>query len=189
MLKYDISKVPDNKKVIDIFPELSEYKEFSNKKEDLLLRIAILATDEGSDFVRLYRDDYERKIVKIFEYLKIDNEPLLENIVKGVEYVFNNMVNRYFIMCDNLAYVMWSDKLKNFHYIGTALRGRPDMNNLSVDMSKRATLGKQQQEIYKELIELEAQIFPDDFTRRVVKEQVAKILQLPEKFANEKAVI
>lgn len=186
-LRYRIDLVPADELVISHFPELSEHKEFSNPEQDKLLRLAIFATDEGSPFVQTQRDDYEKKIKKTFEYLKITDDTLFGDVINGIHPVFVAMVNRYFIMCDNLAYVMWSDKLRNFHFIGLALREPPKMDNLSADMAKRAALGKQQQDIYRELIELEEKIFPDTFTRRLIKEQVAKILQFPEKFAREKA--
>lgn len=185
-LRYRIDLVPADQLVIERFPELAEHKEFSDPAQDLILRAAIFATDEGSPFVQGHRDDYEKKIKKIFEHLKISDETLCSDIVNGIERTFEAMVNRYFIMCDNLAYVMWSDKFRNFHFIGLALREPPNMANLSADMAKRAALGKQQQDIYRELIELEEKIFPDTFTRRVVKEQVAKIMQIPEKMAREK---
>lgn len=188
-LKYDITQIPKGKKVIEYFVELAEFKEFKDKSKDLLLRIAILATDEGSPFIKAERDSYEKRITAIIEYLEVKDKKLIERIVDGIDRDYNSIVNRYFIICDNLTYVMWQNKLMNFHYIGIALRKAPDMNNLVTEMSKRATLEKQQKEIYDDLIEYESQIFPDAPTRRILRKQVAKILQMPEQFADDKQVI
>lgn len=188
-MRYDISKIPADKAVVDAYPALAEYPEFKDRKKDQLVRIALYATDEKSPFVQNERDDYERRITKIFEYLKIKDRVLMQDIVNCIHRDFENMVSRYFIMADNLSYQVWSDKFRMFHYIGLALRQPPDFENMTADMNKRATLSRQRDDIFKELVGLEEQIFTDTFTRRTLKEQVAKMLQLPEKYAQEKSAI
>lgn len=187
--RHDISTIPEGRAVIEHFADLAEYKEFRENKNDALARIAILATDEGSPFVRTERDDYEKRIKAIMEYLQIDDQKLLKSIVYGRELVFNGLVNRYFILCDNLVYSMWSNMVRNFNYIGVALREPPDMKNMVADMSKRAALQKQQSELHEGLIRYETQIFPDNTTRKIIRQELAKILQLPEKYAQPKGVI
>lgn len=186
-LKYRIDLVPMDELVIDHFPDLKEYKEFSDPDNDINLRIAFLATDEGSPFLKKDRDDYEKRIKSIFEYLKINDDELLDSILVNRHEKYSAIVNRFFVLCDNLAYVMWSNMLFNFHLIGIALRQAPNLENMTSEMDKRAKLQKQQKEIHEDLVTYEAQIFPDTTTRKMIRQEAAKILQFPEKFAREKA--
>ncbi len=186
-MKYRVDLVPMDKLVIDHFPTLKDYKEFSDPVNDINLRIAFLATDEGSPFLKKERDDYEKRIRSIFDYLKIKNEEQINYILINVNPEYSAIVNRFFVLCDNLAYVMWSNMLFNFHLIGIALRQAPNMDNLTLEMDKRAKLQKQQKEIHEDLVTYEAQIFPDTTTRKMIRQEAAKILQFPEKFAREKA--
>lgn len=186
-LKYRIDLVPLDELVTDYFPDLKDYKEFSEPENDMLLRIAFLSTDEGSPYLKKYRDDYEKRIRAIFEYFKLTEKELLDLILVNNHPVYSSIVNRFFVLCDNLAYVMWSNMLFNFHMIGIALRQAPNMDNLTLEMDKRAKLQKQQKEIHEDLVNYEALIFPDSTTRKMVRQEAAKILQFPEKFAREKA--
>lgn len=186
-LKFDISIIPKNELVIDKYPELCEYTEFNDPKNDQLLRIAFLATDEGSPFIKKYRDDYENRIRAIFDYLNIKNNGLLDEILINQNYNYNAIVNRFFILSDNLAYVMWSNMLFNFHMIGIALRNPPDMDNMTAEMANRAKLQAQQKDIHADLVKYESEIFTDKVTRKIARKEIAKILQLPERFAQEKS--
>ncbi len=188
-MRYDLNKIPANKAVIDHFPELAEYKEFADKKNDLLLRICIWSTDENSPFVVEERDDYERLISNICKYLKVTDKKIITSITLGAETTFNQMVNRYFIQCDNLAYIMWKDKFMMFHYIGIALRAPVNMSNIEMEMTKRAALELKREAIHSSLVQYESQVFHTTFTRKVVRKEVAKMLQMAEKFAQEKSVI
>lgn len=187
-LKYRIDLIPKEELVIEHIPELVDYKEFSNKENDMILRIAFLATDEGSPFLKKDRDDYEKRINAIFDYLKIDNKGLLEAIIINKNKDYSLIVNRFFILCDNLAYVMWSNMLFNFHLIGVALRQPPDMDNMIKDMDSRSVLQKKQKEIHEDLVTYEAKIFSDTATRKMVRKEVSKIIQMPEHYAKEKGL-
>ncbi len=188
-MRYDLNKVPINKTVVGHFADLAEHKEFSDKKNDTLLKIAIWSTDENSPFVIEQRDDYELLIKAITRYLKFTDEIIIASIVNGTNTTFNAIVNRYFILCDNLAFVMWKDKFMMFHYIGIALRAPVNMQNMQGDMEKRAGLEKRREDIHKSLIEYEAQVFANTFTRKIVRKETAKVLQLAEKYAETKGVV
>jgi len=188
-MRYDLNKIPPGKTAVGFFPELAEFKEFKDKSKDKILRIAIWSTDEESPFVVKERDDYERLIRSICSHEKFTDEKVIESIVEMRNLDFNEMVNRYFIQCDNLAYVMWKDKFIMFHFIGLALRAPVDMKNMERDMAKRADLDLKREVLHKSLIEYEAQVFSNTFTRKIVRKEVAKIIQLAERFSEEKNVI
>ena len=172
-MRFRIDELPEDKDVIDVFPELAEYDEFT--EDDTLLRIALYATDEGSPFLKVEREDYERRLVKIFDYMKLKDPALLQKLNSGTNQVYEAMVNRYFMFCDNLAYVMWSNKLRMFHNVGMALRQPLDTMDMVKDMQNRSTLDKHSQLIYTDLLDYESQVFSDIPTRKKLRKQVAKL--------------
>lgn len=189
LMRFNVADIPAKKFVIDKYPQLAEHEEFADKANDELLRIAMFATDEKSPFVKLEREDYEKRLIKIFQFLEIKNDNLLGELSLGTNIIYENMVNRFFMMADNLAYVMWSNKLRMFHYISISLRAAPDTRNIVGDMSKRATLDKQLKEIYNDLVEFESQVFTDIPSRNKIRKQITKLLQPAEQYAVEKSVI
>lgn len=188
-MKYDIGLVKKGQLMTEAFPELLEYKEFSDVKNDKLLRIAFFSTDENSPFVKKYRDNFPNKIKSIFLHEDLLDDGLMENILLNKDSVYSSIVNRFFIQVDNLAYGIWSNMLFNFHMIGIALREPPSITNMTAEMDKRAKLQNQQAELLEKLAQYEAQIFPDATTRKILRKEVAKILTLPERYAQEKQVI
>jgi hypothetical protein len=188
-MKYDIGLVKKGQLMIDAFPELLEYKEFSDPKNDRLIRIAFFATDENSPFVKKYRDNFPNKLKAIFMHDNIHDDGLMENILLNKDATYSSIVNRFFIQVDNLAYGIWSNMLFNFHMIGIALREPPSITNMTAEMDKRAKLQNQQAELLEKLATYEAQIFPDATTRKILRKEVAKILTLPERYAQDKQVI
>lgn len=188
-MRYDLNKVPVGKMVISHFKDLAEHKEFNDKKDDTILRIMIWSTDENSPFVIEERDDYERLINNICIYIKYTDKGIINSIIEGHNEAFNKMVNKYLMMVDNLAYVMWKDKFMMFHYLGIALRAPINMSNIEVDMTKRAKLDFEREKLHKSLIEYEAQVFPNTFSRKIIRKEVAKVLQMAEKFSVQKQVV
>lgn len=188
-MRYNPDSVLSGKTVIDKYPELSEYIEFSDKKNDKLLRVALFATDQESPFVKLEREDYEKRLTKIFEHLSIVDNKLLSDLSLGANQIYEGMINRFFMQTDNLAYVMWSNKLRMFHYIGISLRKAPDLNNMVADMQKRSVLDTSLKNIYNDLVDYEAQVFTDIPTRNKIRKQLAKLLQPAEQYSVEKQVI
>lgn len=188
-MRYDLNKVPVNKTVISHFTELASYDEFSDAKNDVLLRVAIWSTDENSPFVIEERDDYDRLIRNICKFLKFKDEKIIQSLIENTNMFFGAMINRYIIMCDNLAYVMWKDKFMMFHYLGMALRAPVNMSNLERDMDRRANLEVKREKLHASLIEYEAIVFPNTFTRKTVMKEVAKILQMAEKYSEQKTVV
>lgn len=188
-MRFNPDRVPKGDLMIKHYPQLGEYKEFSKEEHDDLLRIAFFATDQESPFVKLEREDYEKRLVKIFEHTGIQEGKLLGEITLGANAVYESMVNRIFMLSDNLAYVMWSNKLRMFHYIGMSLRQPPDLTNMVSDMQKRSTLDASLKNIYNDLVDYEAQVFTDIPTRNKIRKQLAKLLQPAEQFAVSKQVI
>ena len=188
-LRYRIDLVPIDELVIDKFPELQEHEEFSNPDLDKILRVGIYATDEGSPFVKLEREDYEKRLLRIYDYLKIKDISPITGLALGTDSDYEKIVTKYLMQCDNLAFVMWYNKLRMFHYIGHALRQPPNMKDIVSDMNKRAQLDAQLQVVYNGLLDYESQIFTDIPSRKKLRKQVSKLLQPAEQYAVDKQVI
>lgn len=188
-MKYNPSATAKGQKMIDLYPDLLDYKEYKDPSDDKLLRIAFWATDEKSPFLKKDRDNYENRIKAIFMHEGIVDDGLMENIIFNKDKKYSTIVNRFFTQVDNLAYGIWSNMLFNFHMIGIALRATPDMNNLTAEMEKRAKLQKQQADLLENLVAYESQIFTDAGTRKILRKEVSKIITIPERYAAEKQVI
>lgn len=188
-MKYNPSALEEGQKMIDLYPQLLDYKEYKNPSDDKLLRIAFWATDEKSPFLKKERDNYENRIRAIFMHEGIVDDGLMESIVLNKEPKYSAIVNRFFTQIDNLAYGIWSNMLFNFHMIGIALRRPPDLDSLTAEMDKRAKLQNQQAELLEKLVAYESQIFSDMGTRKILREEVSKIITIPEKYSLEKQVI
>jgi len=188
-MQYDPSRATKGQKMIDVYPELAEFKEYKETSNDKLMRIAFWATDEKSPFLKKERDNYENRIKEIFLHEGIDDKHLLESIVLNKNLTYSSIVNRFFIQVDNLAYGIWSNMLFNFHMIGIALRRPPDIDDLTNEMDKRAKLQTQQAALHEKLVAYEAQIFTDMGTRKIMRKEVSKIITIPERFAVDKSVV
>ncbi len=188
-MKYDPSATAKGQKMIDLYPDLLDYKEYKDPSDDKLLRIAFWATDEKSPFLKKERDNYENRIRAIFMHEGIVDDGLMENIIRNKDNKYSAIVNRFFTQVDNLAYGIWSNMLFNFHMIGIALRATPDMTNLTAEMDRRAKLQTQQATLLKDLVEYESQIFSDIGTRKILRKEVSKIITIPERYALEKGVV
>jgi len=188
-MRFDVSLVPKGDSVVTHFPQLSEHEEFDNPNNDELLRICILSTDENSPFVKSERDDYEKRLAKIFDYLGLKQGDRLVKLASGKLTLYEDMVNKYVMFIDNLAYAMWMNKLRLFYNIGVVLRQPIDMEDPVEDMKKRAALDKGLQDIYSSLLDYEAQVFPDVPTRKKLRQQVAKLLQPAEQYSIAKQVV
>lgn len=186
---YNISIIPENELAIEFFPDLANFDEYKNPNNDKILRVGFLATDQESPFVKSERENYEARLTKIFDYLKIKDDKLLGKLITGSNEDYENIVNRFFIQCDNLAYIMWSNKLRMFHYIGQMLRKEPDAEDVVGDMTKRAVLDVKLKDIYNDLVEYESVIFTDTPTRRKVRNVLTKLIQPAEKYAVNKTVV
>lgn len=188
-MKYDPSATAKGQKMIELYPDLLDYKEYKDPSDDKLLRIAFWATDEKSPFLKKDRDNYDNRIKAIFLHEGIVDDGLLENIILNKDSKYSAIVNRFFTQVDNLAYGIWSNMLFNFHMIGIALRRPPDLDSLTGEMDKRAKLQNQQADLLEKLVKYESQIFPDAATRKILRKEVSKILTIPERYSQEKQVI
>lgn len=196
-LKYDISKVPTNEFVVDHFPELADYHEFSDKKEDALLRWVILAVDDGSPF--FVHRDFEERSKAVYKYLKLDI-PQLSEYISGDLMFMNSKLNvenknfrikisskifKFFIVLDKSAYMTWYSLWFSFQENNAFLQIPldPEDNKYEDKMEKKGKIRSKLPEDQKQLSDFEKQIFGDSGIKSIVTKQSAKSINFPERMA------
>lgn len=153
--------------------------------DDKLLRLVLFMIQEDSPFLLDDRDDYVSRLTKVQEYLKSE----YTRISEGENLEYNRIVTTMFMRMDNLIYVTWQSKLINYHQLTTFLRSPLKIDDPAKDVKQRLDIEKLLPDMHKSLVEYEKQVFPDTFTRKVVREETARLLQFAEKNSVIKSVI
>ncbi len=185
--RYNVDEaVKQEKTMLEVYPDLSNYEEFADEEQDVILKIMFLMADIDSPFIKAYRDEYELRLVKVYSYLSLTSyDSDFNDILAGKHNQFNAMLYKWFMLSDNLAYQSWYSTSMNFHYYNAFLRQIPDFDS-DKHMETRGKIEKAKEEAYTKLIALEKAIFPDARARKIVKEEVAKIDNFPERLAQDK---
>lgn len=154
-------------------------------EDDKLLRVVIWMIDEDSPFLKADKDDYEKRLTKV---LKHCNAEYLD-ISTGENMEYNKVATAFFSMMDNLAYVTWQSKLINFNQLTAFIRSPLPKDDVEKAVRERLNVEKLLPDMHKSLVDYEKQIFPDTYTRKVIREETARLLQFSEKYADSKTVI
>lgn len=153
--------------------------------DDKLLRVVLFMIQEDSPFLIADRDDYEARLAKVLSHVGAE----YPEIATGQNMDYNKVATSLFMRMDNLAFVTWQSKLINFHQLTMFLRSPLSTEDIEKSVRERLNIEKLLPEMHKSLVEYERQIFPDTHTRKVVKEETARLLQFSEKYADKKGVI
>ncbi len=192
-LKYDISKVPAGKCVIDVFPELADYKEFSERKDDKVTRWIILLIDDQSPFFKMHNDFHERAKA-VYKYLELDHK-LLKAYIDGeigdeerenrFRIDVNGKIFKFFILLDNHSYLAWYTIWSNFHDTIAFLQIPIDPldDQYEAKFEKKQKIGEKLPAMQGQLAHYEKLVFGDTKIKQIAVNQVAKITNWPEKFA------
>lgn len=154
-------------------------------KDDKLLRVVIWMITEDSPYLQDNRDDYEARLAKVLKHVGAD----YPGIAEGENMEYNHIATALFSRMDNLAYVIWQSKLINFHQLNMFLRQPMKADDVEKTIKDRLSIEKQLPDIHKSLVDYEKQIFPDTQTRKIVREETARLLQFAEKFADAKTTV
>lgn len=192
-LRYDISKPGF---LIDNYPELGEFREFTKQTDDIYLKLAVLISDEESPFVRTEKD-YTKIIIRSCEFLKIDDFDFIQALVMGSSMLdsANNQADKVrqfvhllFTTLNNWAYQVWYNMMFSFHESSLVIRTplSPDDKDYETKAGKKQVMLKQMPTMQKDLVNYEAQIFPNTIVKKIVTQKTAVITNWPEKMAKDK---
>lgn len=166
--------------IVEKYPTLKGITE-----DDKLLRVVLYMIQEDSPFLLADRDDYVSRLEKVQAQLKTK----FKDIVEGENLEYNKIATTLFMRMDNIIFVTWQSKLINYHQLTTFLRSPFNANDPAKDIRQRLDIEKLLPDMHKSLVEYERQIFPDTFTRKIVREETAKLLQFAEKYAEDKKCV
>lgn len=195
-LKYDISKVPAGSKVIDFYPELSDYTEFAKKEEDELVRWIILLVDDGSPFFKTYRDFKERGKA-VFKHLNLNNSSLKKYIdgdldrEKEIQEKFRININakiyKYFIILDKNTYTVWYSLWSSFQQTNALAQMEidPEDYQFEAKFERKQKITDKLLEIQGKLANYEKQVYGDSKIKQIVVNTVAKAIYWPEKLVKK----
>lgn len=190
-LAYDVSKPG---LLIDNYPELKYFDEFSDSADDTLLKLVVLITDENSPIVKTEKN-FTGIVTAACKYLTIEDGVFIESLIMGyggeeVDKVFN-MQCSYFRHLNNWEYNTWYDLMYQYHENSLVLR--TPLNAADRDYEKKAEtkqkIRNHQVELQKTLVQYENQIFPAGTNiKKVITKHVSKVTNWPEKMAKEKVI-
>lgn len=189
LLPYDVSKPG---LLIDNYPQLKYYEEFSDPANDKLLKLVVLITDENSPFVRSEKS-FTGIVASSCKFLEITDENFIQSLIMGygsddIDIVFE-MQCSYFRINNNWEYNTWYDLMYQYHENSLVLR--TPLNAADRDYEKKAEIKQKirnhQVDLQKTLVQYENQIFPSGTNiKKVITKHVSKVTNWPEKMAREK---
>lgn len=190
----DFTSCPTNVKLADHFPELSPFKEFTEVKDDNLIKLAIATADMESPFVKM--KDRESMLIALFTFLKIPTETSEEKkFFKEVfEYrhpQFLDCFGRYLQIYHDIDWTEYQST-KQTHDVLTMEANRPKGDKEEVDafVKRRVNIQTHLKNIGQDLKKLEAKIFPDSrAAREIALNENRKIKTYAEMYGEENTYI
>lgn len=144
-----------------------------HKDSDLLIRFAILFLDPFSPIAE------ERDIeVKKRDALKLLKEETWSDFYKHVatdSAMWADVMYSYFSLIHHTHYETWLTLKISFHQLSQELRGQ-------MDSKDRGKASKDLASINQDIIELEAKLFPDEYTKHKIIEKIP-LTGMAERFA------
>lgn len=194
-LLIDFSKCKRGEKIIDKYPELKSYKEFTQQQDENIIKIAILTSDADSPFWKL-RGDRELMIKSIFEFLEIGTVNLrgkefLKNVTEYKHEGVSACWCAYLQLQFNIDFSDWCITKETYDMlIQESNRKREDDEDVVKYSQWRVKIRDQIRQLGDDLKAIEPKIFKDSkMARPVAMEMVKKIKNYPEKYAQKGSLI
>lgn len=190
----DFTKCPPGTKLIDHFPELSPFKEFTEAESENHIKIAIATADLESPFIKM--KDRESMLLALFSFLNITTETTEE------KKFFNDVLNykhtgyldcfgRYLQIYHDIDWTEYQGT-KQTHDVLTMEANRPREDKETIDqfVKRRVNIQNHLKDIGKDLKRLEAKIFPDSrAAREVAMNETRKIKTYAEMYGQDNTYI
>jgi hypothetical protein len=145
-------------------------KQFGLFDLDKMLRFTILYLDPLSPFFD--ERDFNQRKRACLDALKYDQEERFLTEVDELTQYWQQVMFEYFKMINAIDFESWLSSKLAFHIINMELRNPA----LALDPKKRADTMKAMNEARKNLQSLQADIFPDERTQRIISEKATEDL-------------
>jgi len=190
----DFTTCPKGTKLVNFFPELGSFKEFTNVENEDIIRVAISTADMESPFLRI--KDRETMIRSLFGFLGIsitteEEVAFYESILeyKNTEYL--DCFGRYLMILHDIDWTEYQST-KQTHDVLTMDNMRPkgETENIDAFVKRRVNSQSHLKNIGQDLKKLEAKIFPDSrAAREFAINEAKKITTYAERFAESNTFI
>jgi len=160
--------------ILEAYPELQNFEEFSGSDEKL--RFVIILLDEENQ-----EGDIERRVASAAKKAGLRPDGLLED--KEVE----RMLCRYFIVLNNQTFELWLSKLIAFGEANYQLRSSVTLYKDPIKaMEVKLKVGEGAERLRKDIMNLERALFKDPVVEKKIKQSVeGRTIHYAELFAME----
>lgn len=181
---YDFSLVKPGQNIVEVFPDLSFYKEFNNPIPHLsLLKVCTYVSnlvDKGSDLFNIR--DYFQKAEKALDVAGFERDKtgswgkIYLNIISGKNQHVNAIIAKYFELSASYDYETWITKKICLHQISAEMRKPLDAksDNILADIEKKNKISIQLDAMKSDLMKLEERIFNDGRLREIIIAETSK---------------
>lgn len=190
-LLIDFTKVKRGVKIIDHYPELRSFEEFTQQQDENIIKIAILTADADSPFWKL-RSDRELMIKSIFDFLEIGTANLRgkEFLKKVIEYKHSAVAEcwcAYLQLQYSIDFNDWAITKETYdQLLQESNRQRVDGEDIVAFSNWRLKIRNLIRQYGDDLKAIEPKIFKDSkMARPVALELNKKIKNYPEKYAQK----
>lgn len=186
----DLSKVSASQTVLEVFPELSHAKAYTDA-EDIEIRLALLMCDPRGPFSNIKQ--FNTRLVNVCRWLKIPMEApdnkLYEDVLNLRSENVANVWTEYLSSVFNHEWVSWFSNALMYYQMMEQLRKPIDFTKQS-DWEQRKAIEGRADSIYNRMKKMEEIVFVDEaIKRKSFDSEKGKIENYAEKHADDTGVI
>lgn len=180
---------PKGKKLVEFFPELGSFTEFTSQKDENILKVAFCTADADSPFHKL-RSDREIMIASIFDFIGIDrskqsNKRFYEDVLNYNHAEVAECWSAYLQMQYNVDFDDWAITKQTYDMLlSEASKPKPEGKDALKYSNERVQLRNQIRTLGEDLKKIEPLVFKDSkMAKPVAMAERRKIKSYPEKYA------
>lgn len=186
----DFTACPKGIRLVDHFPELGAFDDFTSVEDENIIKIAIATADIDSPLILI--KDRETMISSLFSFLDIDQHSedgsvFYNSIVSYKHSDYMNCFARYLIMLHDIDWTQYKSTKQTHDILTTeSMRPRGENEEINAFTKRKVNIQNDLKNIGNDLKKLEAKIFPDSRAAREISlNEAKKIKTYAEKYAQE----
>jgi hypothetical protein len=199
-LQYNVYELPDNKKVLDTWPELSRYSEFTSKEltgisRDKVMRYIILAYDKRTPLLSQKNLSLRKKLAgELAGFEKNDKGVFTDSVqavLKNENKAVTRMVIRYVRIQSDMRFTLLVSGMETYYENMVRITSGGEKDKDVLDSAEKSKLFEQSKKLSDELEKLSDEVFNNDTelmgeADEVAQEEDGLILSYPEWIAKQK---